>query len=98
MGLDSFSTQFIIMLYRVAVCQLELETGWDIWLWSSVKFIIGYRGILNTLVSLGANFMSPSVSGASKERPIKSKHISMLSPEVKLYHHWRHQQTVLLVL
>lgn len=52
MGLDAFFIHFIIMLCRVADCQLELETGWDIWVRSSVKLIIGYKGIQNNLVSL----------------------------------------------
>lgn len=29
MRLDAFFIRFIIILYRVADCQLELETGWE---------------------------------------------------------------------
>lgn len=86
-GLDAFFIHFIIMLCRVADCQLELETGCDIWVRSSVKLIIGYKGIQNNLVSLRANFVSPSVSVASKDGPIKSKRISIFSPEVYFYHY-----------
>lgn len=70
MGLDAFFIRFIIILYRVADCQLELEMDWDIWGRSDVKLIIGYKGIPNNLVSCGANFGSPSLSGASKDGQI----------------------------
>lgn len=43
--LDAFFIRFIIILYRVADCQLELEMDWDIWVQSNVKLIIGYKGI-----------------------------------------------------
>lgn len=70
MGFDAFFIRFIIILSSVADCQLELETGWDIWVPSSVKLIIGYKGIQNNLVSAGVNFGSHSLSGVSKDGPI----------------------------